>query len=185
MGRPVIRIACVPALAALLLAALPAPAQIYSLDGKEAMSKLKADCSALNMEEDKVQSCLARAQALGETNPSPELDAIQAKLEERASQAFDPNGLDQPTTEHSLQSAAQNRVSQSNDPPPPPSAPPGGYDETPPPAHILQDNDADADPPPVMPDKAEMDDGPPPDITTDDVPPPDNPPPDDDTGPGH
>ena len=189
------RVAYLAAIAALLSG--PAAAQTfsqgYSLDGKDALAKLTTDCGAVDLAEASVDSCLERARVLDETNPSPDVEVLEAKLEQRASQSFNPNGVDQGSQASRAETLAQIKANQSAAPEPPdPTDPP--LMQLPPseaaeqPDQTMNPADMDTnDVPPVQDDDSKMSDGPPPDVTTEDVPPPDDPPPssDDDPGPGH
>src|ERR1700733_7610933 len=103
------RVAYLAAIAALLSG--PAAAQTfsqgYSLDGKDALAKLTTDCGAVDLAEALVDSCLERARVLDETNPSPDVEVLEAKLEQRASQSFNPNGVDQGSQASRAETLAQ------------------------------------------------------------------------------
>ncbi|HEY3637046.1 MAG TPA: hypothetical protein VGK90_02760 [Rhizomicrobium sp.] len=64
----------------LLLAAAPAPAALAADDDA---SKALADCGPADLPDSQVDSCLERVRVLDETNPSPELQSLEAQLEQR------------------------------------------------------------------------------------------------------
>lgn len=66
---------------ALLLSALATPAVFAAEDQA---STVVADCGAADLPDSQVDSCLERARVLDETNPSPELQSLEAQLEQRA-----------------------------------------------------------------------------------------------------
>jgi hypothetical protein len=143
-----------------------------------------ADCSG-RIPHEKIESCLERVRVLGETNPSPEAQALEAQLESRAHRrelAEGPaNGPPRPPGPYQGRPPGYEPYGgpppgSASDQEPPPGydqnnqAPPSGYDRN------------DQGPPP--------DEAPPPDSRMGDVSPPeegqrgDVSPPDDQTGPG-
>jgi hypothetical protein len=78
----VLRFALVPAL--LILTATPALA-----DGDT--QSLIATCSAPGLPPDKLDDCLEEVRVAAETGPSPELSALQSKLEQERSAATHPS----------------------------------------------------------------------------------------------
>jgi hypothetical protein len=133
---------------------------------------LKDDCDVPSLDDSKVDSCLDRSRALQESTPSPDVDLLTSKLEQRSVQRFDPNSMTPPTTQakgHSVKLDTPDNV-------------------TTPPDKMLDSNEANsADTRPVtdvdsmdndgskrpVQGDAKLDDGNPPDTNTDDPPPPD------------
>jgi hypothetical protein len=100
------RFVYVPAFTALLLAASPAVAQNYTVtDDDTALSKLNADCGGTDLPDSQIDSCLERARVLDETNPSPGLETLTARLEQRASHASPPPRAMEASTPPSAPSA--------------------------------------------------------------------------------
>ena len=164
--------------AVLLLGAavLPAAAQDVSQNvmapDPDPTVALQTDCDVPSLDDSKVDSCLDRSRALQESTPSPDVDLLTSKLEQRSVQRFDPNSMTPPTTQakgHSVKLDTPDNV-------------------TTPPDKMLDSNEANsADTRPVtdvdsmdndgskrpVQGDAKLDDGNPPDTNTDDPPPPD------------
>ena len=70
-----------PLALALLLSCALAPSA-FAGDGDDAAS-IMADCGGSDLPASAVDSCLERARVLDETDPSPQLQSLEAKLEER------------------------------------------------------------------------------------------------------
>jgi hypothetical protein len=90
--------------AVLLLGLSPALAQMRA--GQNPMApepdpstQLMTDCDVPSLEDAAVDSCLDRARALQASTPSPDVDLLTSKLEQRSVQRFDPNSLTPPTTQ--------------------------------------------------------------------------------------
>jgi len=129
---------------------------------------LMTDCDVPSLEDAKIDSCLERARVLQETNPSPDIDLLTSKLEQRSAQRFDPNSIAPDQTKGPKVTL---------DTPDNVTTPPTkmldtdaakSADEPP-----VQDSEDDGAKAPVQPDSSKIDDGNPPDTNTDDPPPPD------------
>ena len=147
-------------------------------------------CHAINIEVSVAESCLAQVRALEATNPSPELNMMDARLEQKLTESFNPGG-DGPSPSVAntpmMKAAAATSASSSlkgdvsDDPPP---VAPGALDVTKPPQNGVHDESANSDDGQrLLQQDADMDDGPPPDIADDDSAVPDEPPDGDDPGP--
>lgn len=68
-------------------AALPAHAGLFG--GDDTLQSVTADCGSPDLSADSVDSCLERIRVLSETDPSPELEALDAQIERRADEAED------------------------------------------------------------------------------------------------
>jgi hypothetical protein len=77
----VIRQFYAPLSLALLLFCAPAPSA-FAGDADDANS-IMADCGGADMSASVLDSCLERARVLDETDPSPQLQSLEARLEER------------------------------------------------------------------------------------------------------
>ena len=65
--------------AALLVSAAPA----YAADADDTAAEVMRDCGGDSLPRDQVSSCLERARVLDQSSPSPELQSLEAKLEQR------------------------------------------------------------------------------------------------------
>jgi hypothetical protein len=136
---------------------------------------LRDDCDVPSLEDSKVDSCLERSRAQQETSPSPDIDLLTSKLEQRSVQRFDPNSMTPPTTQ--AKGAAAKLDAPDNVTTRPDKL--LSYDEanaldsrpTEDPAEVTNGDGAKR---PVQGD-AKLDDGNPPDTNTEDPPPPDTP----------
>lgn len=174
------RLAFWSSLSALLLSAMPACAQQDSLDS------VMADCGG-RIPPRLVDSCLERVRVLDETNPSPQLQALEAQLSSRAERDRRDVGGGQQGYGQNGPPAGYGGDSNQGPPPagygPGDQAPPAGYgsdDQGPPPG---SDQDQGASPyeqPPPGDQSAPDEQGAPDDSTGQD----DQPPPDMSTGPG-
>jgi hypothetical protein len=72
---------CTCASLALLLSAVAAPPAFAAEDQASAVV---ADCGAADLPDSQVDTCLERARVLDETDPSPQLQSLEAQLEQRA-----------------------------------------------------------------------------------------------------
>jgi hypothetical protein len=81
---PMVRVAYRPAFGLLVLIAAALPAQAQSWGGADNLKALMADCSRPDLPGDEIDSCLGRAIALDDSDPSPQLQALEAQLERRA-----------------------------------------------------------------------------------------------------
>ena len=161
------RIAYLTLASVALFGLLPAAAQNHAMDAPDPMAALMTDCDVPSLEDAKVDSCLERARVMEETNPSPGIEALQAKLEQRSVQRFDPNSLAPPTTEGNG-AMLDNDANQTTPPAKMLNSTEANSADVPP----VQDSDDDGAKAPVRSD-SKMDDGDPPDTNTDDPPPPD------------
>jgi len=171
------------------LAASPAAAQsrmppdVMAPDA-DPTTALKDDCDVPGLEDSKVDSCLERSQALQETSPSPDIDLLTSRLEQRSVQRFDPNSTTPPTTQAKGAKASLDAPDNVTTPP----ARMLSYDEdhaldTRPTQDPVEVANGDGAKSPVQGD-GKLDDGNPPDTNTDDPPPPDTPSLKDDDPPG-
>lgn len=162
-------------------------AAAQDIDG--GLGKLQTDCGRSDLAEAAIDGCLARAQELSQTNPSPALETLEAKLEERSTKAFNPNGVDapapnKPPAAQKADAAANSKSDGSDDPPPPLPEPTDEAAAAPPPPPGMSDDRADDAPPPPVMMQEDADTDPPPQATHDDGPADPPPvPPDDDTSP--
>jgi hypothetical protein len=62
-------------------------------------TQLMTDCNVPSLEDAVVDSCLDRARVLQESSPSPDIDLLTSRLEQRSVQRFDPNSMTPPTTQ--------------------------------------------------------------------------------------
>jgi hypothetical protein len=71
------------------------------------IKSLVADCGGPDVKADDIDSCLERARELGETNPSPQLQGLTARLERMAERGDDDNDLSKTyMTSHPTEPAA-------------------------------------------------------------------------------
>jgi hypothetical protein len=191
-----IRLICASALVLVLGAEMPAVAQSASFGaspltnikgGAAPQDEFTAKCEAINVEESVAQSCLAQVRAQEATNPSPDLNMLDARLEQKLTESFNPGG-DSPNS--AVSSAPMMKKETSNvllkgddvDDAPPPA--PGALDVTKPPRNGVHMDTANTDDDqPTLQQDADIDDGPPPDIADVDAAVPDDPPDGDDPGP--
>lgn len=184
----------------MVLPATPILAQAVSFDatpltniksgGPEAPPDPNAKCHALNIEVSVAESCLEQVRALEATNPSPDLNMMDARLEQKLTESFNPGGdgpnpsfANTPMFKAAATTSAKSTLKGDDIDDPPPVSP-GALDPTNPPQSGARDEDADSDDDqPKLQQDADMDDGPPPDIANDDAPVPDDPPDGDDPGP--
>jgi hypothetical protein len=145
-------------------------------------------CEAINIEVSVAESCLAQVRALEATNPSPELNMMDARLEQKLTESFNPGGdgpnpsvANAPMMKAAAATSSSLKGDDSDDPPP---VAPGALDVTKPPENGVHDEGTNSDDDqPMLQQDADMDDGPPPDIANDDATVPDDPPDGDDPGP--
>lgn len=184
MANPMTRFAYLTSAAVLLLGLAVSPVAAQSRMSSDNVmapdpdpaAALVDDCDMASLEDTKVDSCLERARAQQETSPSPDIDLLTSKLEQRSVQRFDPNSSTPPTTQSKGGRASLDAPD----------------NITTPPAKMLDSNETNSadtrpigDPldvtngdgakPPVESD-AKLDDGDPPETNTDDPPPPETPP---------
>ena len=169
-------------------AALPACAQQDSLDS------VMADCGGA-IPPRLVDSCLERVRVLDETNPSPQLQSLEAQLSRRTDRIRTDEGAPQAYGNAGPDNQAPPPGYGSNDQAPPPQggdlgAPPQGFDQdhgaSPDDQRPPDENTGPDDQPPPDESTGPGDDGGPPDMSngpTSDGPPADNPPPPDDSSP--
>jgi hypothetical protein len=138
-------------------------------------SALKDDCDVPALEDAKVDSCLERSRALQESSPSPDIDLLTSKLEQRSVQRFDPNSITPPTTQ--AKSALAKLDAPDNVTTPPAkmlSQDAVDLADTRPAEDPIAVTNADGAKAPVQ-GEARLEDGSPPDTNTDDPPPPETP----------
>lgn len=151
---------------------LPAHAGLFGND--DTLQSVTADCGSPDLPVDSIGSCLERVRVLSETDPSPQLEALEAQIERRADEAEDGTTAPSKSAPKVLPgTAVTNSPTQSPaaDPPPPVqpqadhspaekanpyAASPAATAEIGPPAEIDGDDDA----PPVE-DNADQTDSPP------------------------
>ena len=71
--------------AALLVSAAP----VYAAPGDDTPAEVMRDCGGDSLPRDEVSSCLERARVLDQSSPSPELQSLEARLEQRVKAAPD------------------------------------------------------------------------------------------------
>lgn len=72
---------------AVVSATLPAHAGLFGDD--DTLQSVTADCGRPDLPIDSIDSCLERVRVLSETDPSPQLEALEAQIERRADDAED------------------------------------------------------------------------------------------------
>lgn len=176
--------------AALLLGLASSPAAAQNRMSPDVMAPdadpttaLRDDCDVPSLEDAKVDSCLERSRVLQETNPSPDIDLLTSRLEQRSVQRFDPNSMAPPTTQAKAASAGLDAPDNVTTPP---DKLLGSDDvnalDTRPTEDPLEVANGDGAKLPIQGD-GKLDDGNPPETNTDDPPPPDTPPLHDDEQP--
>ncbi len=177
------RFAYLTSTAVLLLGLAASPALAQSMQGgnnpmapeADPSTQLMTDCDVASLEDTAVDSCLARSQALQETSPSPDIEMLTSKLEQRSVQRFDPNSMTPPTTQAK---GAAERLDAPDNVTTPPDKMLHWDEETSTDRRPTQDplavTDGDGATRPIQGD-GKLDDGNPPETNTDDPPPPDTP----------
>jgi hypothetical protein len=176
------RFAYLTSAAILLLGLAGSPAAAQNAMGPNVMapdanpaSALSDDCDMASLEDSKVDSCLERARVQEETTPSPDIELLTSKLEQRSVQRFDPNSITPPTTQAKGASAKLDAPDNVTTPPDkmlsPDEVDSADARPTEDPVAVANEDGAKR---PVQGD-AKLDDGNPPDTNTDDPPPPDTP----------
>jgi hypothetical protein len=168
--------------AVLLLGLAVSPATAQSRMSPDVMapdadptSALKDDCDVPALEDAKVDSCLERSRALQESTPSPDIELLTSKLEQRSVQRFDPNSTTPPTTQSKGGQASLDAPDNVTTPPAKMLSPdPADAVDARPTQDPVEVANGDGAKRPVQGD-AKLDDGNPPDTNTDDPPPPETP----------
>jgi hypothetical protein len=100
------RFAYLTSAAFILLGLAGSPAAAQSTMGPDPMApepdpstQLMTDCDVPSLEDAAVDSCLERARVLQGTNPTPDVEALTVRLEQRSVQRFDPNSVTPPSTQ--------------------------------------------------------------------------------------